>query len=171
MKAIAALLIALFVVSPAVFAKASSYYTSSNIIIRRTSNITPQYSSESTARYAATNRTQFSGLTGIFGVSVLPDKKYEQRPFGKTLMQRPAISNVPAGWTGPGGIANTTPGTSTAPCANFGCKASQYVVGDKSTKQFFRCWCDNAKKIAKENIECLNSPGNARHLGFSEGTC
>ncbi|MEM4246815.1 MAG: hypothetical protein QXF14_00620 [Candidatus Woesearchaeota archaeon] len=142
-----------------------------DITLRRTTNTTQQYASESLARLAATNRTRFTGLTGIFGVSIQPVEQFPQRPFGKTMIESQAVSRLPAGWVGPGGIANATPGVSRFPCADFGCKAAQYIVGDTSTMKYYRCWCDSAKKIAMENIKCLDTPAIASRLGYSEGIC
>ncbi len=167
MKIIAVLLAVLLIAAPGVFAKARSYQAVQQqlTIVRPGSNRT---------YYAAPsiNRT-YAGLTGIYGVSVLPvEPPGPQHPFGKSWMQSgKSPARYPAGFVPVGGIANATPGVSKAPCADFGCKASQYIVGDTSTKLFYRCWCDLAKGIKPENLKCLDGPGVAKRIGFSEGKC
>lgn len=167
MKIICVLLIALLLVVPAVFARARSYeYLQSPLTIVRP---------ETNASYypPTFNRTRYVGLSGIFGVSVQPVEPVgPERPFGKSWMQSGKTPvRYPAGYVGVGGVANNTPGTSRYPCEDFGCKPSQYLIGDLSTKLYYRCWCDNAKKIAPENLKCLDGPGVAKRIGFSEGIC
>jgi hypothetical protein len=172
MKAIAILFIALLVISPAVFARASSFYqTSTQLTIRRTTNTTPTLSNRSVP---ATNVTHYTPLSGIYGVNVVQQAPQSTSigTFGKSWLRKSSTAvNYPPGFVQVGGIANATPGASKAPCADFGCKPSQYIVADLSTKQYYRCWCDAAKKIAPANIKCLDSPGIAKHMGFSEGKC
>ena len=174
MKAIALLFIALLIVSPAVFARAGGFYQSPSnlIIIKPSSNI----STAQKETYPSPSRPQFKGLAGIYGVSVQKSPSLEQPGqiglFGKSWMRKQESPvRYPAGYVPVGGIANATPGTSRAPCADFNCKASQYVVGDTSTKQYYRCWCEGAKSIKPENIICLDTPGVAARIGYSEGKC
>ncbi|MEM4242379.1 MAG: hypothetical protein QXM31_00580 [Candidatus Woesearchaeota archaeon] len=168
MKAAALLLIIFLVVMPAAFAKARGYdiYQQQFVIRRTPSNATP-----AVQNLTWQNRMHYAGLTGIFGVNVVPYQKYEQRPFGKPFTKSEPAVRYPPGFAGAGGTANATPGVSKAPCADFGCKASQYVVGDTSTKKYYRCWCESAKKILRENIKCIDTPGVATRMGFSEGIC
>jgi hypothetical protein len=174
MKAIALLFIALIIVLPAVFARASLFYQNpSNIMIVKLSSNATTAQKET---YPAMTRPEFKGLTGIYGVSVQRQPSVEPQGqiglFGKSWLRKkePAV-RYPEGFVPLGGTANATPGTSKAPCADFGCKASQYIVADLSTKAFYRCWCEAAKSIKPENVKCLDSPGIARHLGFTEGKC
>jgi hypothetical protein len=179
MKAIAILFIALLVISPAVFARASSFYqTQSSITLRPTQTIASIQRQNVSQTYAQSvqNRTQFRGLTGIYGVSVQKSPSLEQPGqiglFGKSwLRKQESPVRYPAGYVPVGGIANATPGISRVPCADFNCKASEYIVGDTSTKLFYRCWCDLAKGIKPENIKCLTGPGVATRIGYSEGKC
>ncbi len=174
MKAIALLFIALLIVSPAVFARASSFYQSSSnlIIIKPSSNISSNTTTAQRETYTSISRPQFKGLAGIYGVSVQKSPFLEQPgqigTFGKPWLRK-ISSSVSQSILG--GIANATPGISKAPCADFNCKASQYVVGDTSTKQYYRCWCEAAKSIKPENIKCLDTPGVAARIGYSEGKC
>jgi hypothetical protein len=178
MKAAAILLVLLIALSPAVFARASSFYMNpaNQLIVKRSSNITGIQRAAYVARNSTQNLTHYVPLQGISGVSVTRTPSLEQPgiigTFGKPWLRKQASQlNYPTNFVPVGGIANETPGISKAPCADFGCKASQYVVADTSTKEYFRCWCDAAKKIKPENLKCLDSPGVARRMEYREGKC
>ncbi len=115
----------------------------------------------------------FRGLQGIVGVSVEESEKPygPLKPFGKPVLKRAAPLRLPLGYKGLGGISGKEPGISKAPCEEFNCKKSQYVVGDIKSKAYYRCYCPAAKNIPKENLKCIDTPGLAEKIGYHSGVC
>lgn len=173
MKAVAVLFIALLVLAPAVLAKGTSFYQNYDrgLTITRYTNVNLTVNTKSVPARTS-YYTPLSGIsTGLKPTNVSPASG-QIGLFGKPWLRSQDTSKYLPSWYKPvGGIANTTPGVSKAPCADFGCKPSQYVVGDTSTKKYYRCWCDGAKKIKPENRKCFDDPGIVTRLGFTPGPC
>ena len=163
MKLLALIVLAVLLMFP-VSAKQVIYapYASSTQTYAQLHNITPVY------------RPGFAGLQGIVGVSVeQPEREYgPQKPFGRPAPKRlRGQAPLPEGYKGLGGIAGPGPSSTVPMCATFKCKPGQYVVGDTSTKEYYRCYCDAAKTIKPENIKCFDTPALAARLGYRQGSC
>jgi hypothetical protein len=116
----------------------------------------------------------FTGLRGIAGVSVEePERAYgPQKPFGKPAPKRlKGLAKLPVGYRGLTGIAGAGPNISIAPCARFGCKPGQYVVGDLTTKAVYRCYCPILTNISSANLKCFDTPTVAERAGFHRTEC
>jgi hypothetical protein len=124
-------------------------------------------------KQSPSKKREFKGLQGIAGVSVEPEQKYgPQKPFGKPAPKRlKGLAALPPGYRGLAGIAPESMTAGRAPCAGFSCKPHQYVVGDTSTKTYYRCYCPAAKGIAPGNIKCIDTPAIADKIGYRAGTC
>lgn len=111
----------------------------------------------------------FSGLKGIFGVSVEPEEAYgPSRGFGRPKVAR---ARLPKGYRGLAGIASQGPGVSETACARFGCRPGKYVVADTGTNTYYRCRCPDAEKIPAERRLCLDTPSLAARIGYLPAPC
>jgi hypothetical protein len=166
MKMLAIALIALLIALPAVFAATRSY----QVIGAQLSSL-----SRNTSVQLPQVRSGFTGLQGIYGRSIPePERKVgPQKPFGKPAPKRISqLANLPGGYIGLGGIASGEPGISKAPCEQFSCKPTQFVVGNTRTMEYFRCYCRGAAGIPNESVKCLDTPTIAERLGYHKaGSC
>jgi hypothetical protein len=160
----------LLLITPAVLAKAGSFYQSpaNRLIIRRTANASAGLNAGMQRNYS-----HYIPFSGIYRPNATqPAASASIGAFGKPWLRKASEAAIlPSGYVGHGGIANATPGISPPPCAEFGCSPAQYIVGDITTKKYYRCWCDSAKKIAREKLKCFDNPGIVRRIGYSEGAC
>lgn len=116
--------------------------------------------------FAVKERPAFKGLKGISGVSV-DSKPTVATSFGKPQAKKEEATGTKSSLKG---VAQGL-GVSKAPCADFGCTPSQNIVADSSKKQYYRCYCANAKKIAAANIKCITTPSIAEKIGYKAGSC
>jgi len=164
MKFLIAACIILLLAAPAVFAATRSYQIISS---QPQGLMQPNVSLAKVPSY-------FTGLRGIVGVSVeAPEQVYgPQKRFGKPALKRfKGMAKLPPGYRGLAGIAGPGPNISIAPCAQFGCKPSQYVVGDLTTKAVYRCYCPILKNISAANLKCFDTPAVAERAGFHRAEC
>lgn len=161
---LAVVLLALLVVSaPAVLAAARSYQYLYGTRPEEPIGVQPKAPS------------RFQGLQGIVGRSVPEQEKAygPQKPFGKPRPKRlKGAANLPGGYVGLGGVAGEDIRPFKQPCEEFGCKPTENVVGDVSTKAYYRCYCAGAKTIAPNNLKCIDTPAIAERIGYHKaGAC
>lgn len=162
--------VALLLLVPGVFAVSRSYQATGETSIIASSNLTQQTFGGQPGRH------RFTGLQGIFGVSVeqvQPEREYgPAREFGKPKFGRKTVqAPLPPTYKGLGGIAGPGPSATKPACAEFNCKPGQYVVADTAAKLYYRCYCGTAKSIKPENLKCFDTPKLAEMIGYRAGPC
>jgi hypothetical protein len=168
MKPLLALLLVMLLALPAVFAASQSYQRIGEkplmTRIRTPGNVYNQ---------TVIVPAHFGGLQGIIGQSIPdPERVYgPEKRFGKPAPKRQiGLAKVREGF-GVGGIMTGAPGATKGPCSDFNCKQSQSVVGDTTTKAYYRCYCPGAKGIANESVKCIDTPAIAERIGYHAGPC